>query len=157
MSWFDAVAFCRWLSRRLSFIVRLPDEWEWQQAATGGNPDTIFPWGPGWDVKQEPWRANTFESGLGQPTAVGMYPAGVSPTGALDMAGTVWEWCLNKFKIPEVTDSAAQDLDDRVLRGGSWDLNLSNARSANRGRDFPSVRYFNLGFRVVCSSPSAGP
>ena len=42
-----------------------------------------------WDAKQEPWRANTFESRLGQATAVNMYPAGASPTGALDMAATL--------------------------------------------------------------------
>ncbi len=33
VSWFDALAYCRWLSRRLDVTVRLPDEWEWQQAA----------------------------------------------------------------------------------------------------------------------------
>jgi formylglycine-generating enzyme required for sulfatase activity len=156
VSWFDAMAFCRWLSRRLGFTVRLPDEWEWQQAATGGDKENVFPWGADWDAREEPWRANTFESRLVQVTAVGMYPAGEAPAGALDMADTVWGWCLNKFKTPEVTVSAARDLDDRVLRGGSWDLNLGNARSANRGRDFPSIRYFNLGFRVMCSSPSSG-
>ena len=82
--------------------VRLPDEWEWQQAATGGDDRNVFPWGADWDAKAEPWRANTFESRLGQATAVGMYPAGASPTGARDMAGTVWEWCLNKFDTPKV-------------------------------------------------------
>ena len=60
VSWFDAVAFCRWFSRRLGFIVRLPDEWEWQQASTGGDDGNVFPWGADWDAKQDPCRANTF-------------------------------------------------------------------------------------------------
>jgi hypothetical protein len=82
VSWFDAVAFCRWLSRRLRLDIRLPDEWQWQQAATGGDDLNVFPWGADWDVKQEHWRANTFESRLWQPTAVGMYPTGATPSGA---------------------------------------------------------------------------
>lgn len=157
VSWFDAVAFCRWLSRRLGFAVRLPDEWEWQAAATGGDDRNVFPWGADWDAKQEPWRANTFESRLGQTTAVGMYPDGASPTGALDMAGTIWEWCLNKFDTPkfEDTQSGAGDFDSRVLRGGSWDLLLGGACSASRFRNHPFIRNDNFGFRIVCSSPSS--
>ncbi|MBK8210339.1 MAG: SUMF1/EgtB/PvdO family nonheme iron enzyme [Rhodospirillales bacterium] len=62
VNWFDAVAFCRWLGGRLQADLRLPDEWEWQQAATGGNAAYAFPWGANWDPKAEPQRANTFES-----------------------------------------------------------------------------------------------
>lgn len=158
VSWFDAAAFCRWLSRRLNFEVRLPYEWESQQAATGGDDENGFPWGPGWDAKAEPWRANTFESLLGQATAVGMYPAGASPTGALDMAGTVWEWCQNKFETPqvEVTRSRCDDFDRRVLRGGSWYDGQDVARSALRVRLAPRNRNNSVGFRVVCSPLSAG-
>jgi formylglycine-generating enzyme required for sulfatase activity len=173
VSWFDAVAFCRWLTRRLGFIVRLPDEWEWQQASTGGDDGNVFPWGAQadaharkdrfqvfpvaeWDAKQDPYRANTFESSLGQVTAVGMYPAGASPAGICDMAGTVWEWCLNKFEAPEVTRSGAGDFDFYVLRGGSWFDPRVSARSADRHRCNPYYRNSNIGFRVVCSSPSSG-
>ena len=156
VSWFDAVAFCRWLSLRLGFSVRLPDEWEWQQAATGGHVHNVFPWGPDWDAKEEAWRANTSESRLGQATAVGMYPAGASPIGARDMAGTVWEWCLNKFKTPEVTRSSARDFDERVQRGGAWSITQDVARSAFRVTNHPLSRLNYMGFRVVCSSPSTG-
>jgi formylglycine-generating enzyme required for sulfatase activity len=153
VSWFDAVAFCRWLSRRLGFTVRLPDEWQWQQAATGGDDKNVFPWGTDWDAKQEPYRANTLESRLGGATAVGMYPAGASSTGALDMAGTVWEWCLNKFYTPEETQSNTNDFDFRVLRGGSWNYARGGARSAYRNRSGANNRNNSLGFRLVCSSP----
>ena len=150
VSWFDAVAFCRWLSRRLGFDVRLPDEWQWHQAATGGDDGNVFPWGPDWDARAEPWRGNTFESRLGQPTAVGMYPAGAAPTGALDMAGTLWEWCLNKFDSPEELRSRADDFNTRVLRGGSWVGYQEYARSASRAGRNPHYRDYFIGFRVVC-------
>jgi formylglycine-generating enzyme required for sulfatase activity len=152
ISWFDAVAFCRWLSRRLNLDVRLPDEWEWQLAATGGDNRNAFPWGANWDVKQEPWRANTFESRLGQPTAVGMYPAGATlgQAAVQDMAGTVWEWCCNKFDRPEESRSRANDFDTRVLRGGSWLNGLDYARAALRLGYHPHLRSSLIGFRVVC-------
>ena len=136
VSWFDAV----WLSRRLGKTLQLPDEWEWQQAATGGSDENVFPWGADWDAKREPYRANTFESRLWQATAVGMYPAGASPGDILDMTGTVWEWCSNKFDQPDVIRSLADDFDIRVLRGGSWYVIRGLARSAFRDRPSPSHR-----------------
>jgi len=66
--WLEVMAFCCWLSARLGYEIRLPTEWEWQQAATGGNPANVYPWGPDWDDG----RVNTYESGLQRSTAVGM-------------------------------------------------------------------------------------
>lgn len=154
VNWFDAMAFCRWLGTRTGLDVALPDEWQRQQAAGGG---TDFPWGAAeWDARKEPWRANTFESRLGQATAVGMYPAGMAPCGALDMGGTVWEWCANKMDRPEETTSRPRDFDSRVLRGGSWFGNQDAVRAGLRVRGHPDNRDDGLGFRVVVSSPSPG-
>jgi formylglycine-generating enzyme required for sulfatase activity len=72
------------------------------------------------------------------------------------MAGTVWEWCVNKFKTPEVTRSGARDFDERVLRGGSWVSYQDSARAAIRSGGNPFDRDSVVGFRVVCSSPSSG-
>jgi hypothetical protein len=116
VSWYDAVAFCRWLSVHLGYEVRLPTKWEWQQAATGGHPTYAYPWGEEW----QPAYASTWESHLGQTTAVGMYPQGASPVGAIDMSGNVWEWCLNEYERSQRVGVSGTAL--RVVRGGSWPL-----------------------------------
>jgi formylglycine-generating enzyme required for sulfatase activity len=148
LSWYEAVAFCRWLSHRLGFEVGLPDEWQWQHAATSGDPGNVYPWGREWDAN----RCNTWESGLERTTAVGLYPAGGNAQGVLDLAGNLWEWCLNKYDRP--SDKAVDESDEsRVLRGGSWGSGQDYARADLRGYAHPDLRRGLDGFRVVCSSP----
>lgn len=146
VAWVEAVAFCRWLSAKLGYEVRLPTEWEWQQAATGGNPANEYPWGP-WDSS----RANTYESELQRSTAVGMYPQGILPVVALDMSGNLWEYCLNEYDNPKRIEVSGEKL--RAVRGGSWNYYRSYARCANRVRSYPYYRYYFIGFRLVCASP----
>ena len=159
VSWWDATAFCAWLTIQCrqknlldaDSVIRLPTEFEWQFAATGGDQKRIYPWGRKWNPAKEPWLANTSESGLGRTTAVGMYPLGTSPIGALDMAGTLWEWCSNDFEnldyvvLPSFSTEAR-----RVVRGGSWFRDRGCARTTYRYRDCPIYSgYSSLGFRLL--------
>ena len=112
VSWYQAIAFCNWLSHKLGYVVRLPTEWEWVQAATGGRADYLYPWGPEWD----PARANHKE-GLYRLVSVGMYPQGQSPVGACDMSGNMYEWCLNEYDHP---DNVALSDKPRTTRGGAF-------------------------------------
>jgi len=168
MTWHDAMAFCAWVTDEwrqqskiaANEIVRLPTEAEWEKAARGTD-GRIFPWGKDWDKD----RCNTFESGLGKTSAVGMYPTGVSPYGCLDMAGNVWEWTSSlwgkdwgkpDFKYPYRPDDGRENLEAgdevlRVLRGGSWISSRLSARCSYRGRSIPYSRYGSFGFRVVVS------
>ncbi len=114
ISWYEAVAFCAWLSSQLGNVVRLPFEWEWQQAALTGNRVDIFPWGNTWNE----FYANTYESGNFGTTAVGMYPQNISGTDVADLSGNTWEWCLNEYSIPSRRTISGQQ--PRSLRGGSW-------------------------------------
>ena len=150
VTWVEAVAFCQWLSDRLGCAVRLPTEWEWQQAATGADPQNQYPWGPDWDESL----ANTYESNLGRMLAVGLYPSGKSKQNVMDLSGNVWEWCLNQYDQPKQTKVGGEAR--RVLRGGSWNNHQDNARCAVRDYSFPGGRSHGLGFRVVCcvSPPS---
>jgi len=147
VSWYDAMAFCRWLTEKLGYEVRLPTEWEWQQAATGGDPANEYPWGPEWDSS----KANTPESGLSRTTAVGMYPQAASPVGALDMSGNVEEWCLNERENPKQVEVSGEK--SRAVRGGCWYYYRDYARCAYRLNNLPDLRYNYFGFRLVCASP----
>jgi hypothetical protein len=130
VSWYEAMAFCVWLSHRLGFEVMLPREEEWERAARGPE-GREYPWG---DSFIEGF-ANTGESGVSRTTPVGIYPYGASAEGVLDLIGNVWEWCLNEYRNP--TRAQRQGIGPRVLRGGSWLDVRGYARAAFRYHDHP--------------------
>jgi hypothetical protein len=153
VSWYDAVAFCRWLSAKLDYTIMLPTEEQWEKAARGTDGRT-YPWGS----EYIPGYANIDETEnavgpyyLRQTTAVGLHPQGVSPCGALDMSGNVWEWCLNEYENPEC--AGIDGTNGRVVRGGSWRFNLSRARAAYRYFSGPDYCGYDVGFRVCAFAP----
>ncbi len=159
VDWFEAVAFCRWLTHcghapTAGWQILLPTDEQWRQAYVGEGKSE-FPWTGEPDPNRH---ANYRDTGLKRTSAVGVFPDGVASSGALDMAGNVWEWCLEKYDLdtgrvgPAMIDAAN---DRRVLRGGSWSNAPGDLRSAPRfGRDPVDRRYY-LGFRLVCRPPSS--
>jgi formylglycine-generating enzyme required for sulfatase activity len=147
--WYEALAFCRWLSTQTGRAITLPTEQQWQRAAQGDD-GREFPWG-----NDEPdelrcnW--NRVEDGT---TPVTRYPDGVSPFGVMDMSGNVWEWCLTGWESGR-TDDEGREL--RVLRGGSWSSDSPiSLRAANRNASDPNARlspayrnHVTVGFRCV--------
>jgi formylglycine-generating enzyme required for sulfatase activity len=153
VSWFEAMAFCAWLSHKTGLEVRLPTEWEWERAARGTD-GRMYPWGR----EYKAGRANIDETAgdagphyLARTSAVGIYPQGASPEGLLDLAGNVWEWCLNEYDYPDRIQAGGGE--SRVVRGGSWRYGRGRARADDRYYGHPYYRYGRYGFRLVCASP----
>jgi formylglycine-generating enzyme required for sulfatase activity/predicted Ser/Thr protein kinase len=158
VSWFEAVAYCRWLEAQTGIPFQLPTEAEWEKAARG--PDgLIWPWGNTW----KEGLCNSKEAGIGKTTLVGNYPKGASPSGALDMAGNVWEWCATKWRKDypytvedEWTAEYLAGDNGRMLRGGSWVIRRGFVRGALRYDNNPRFRYNRYGLRLARHSPLPG-
>ena len=160
VSWFEAVAYCRWLSKQTGIEFRLPSEAEWEKAARGSD-GWIYPWGNTWDASV----VNSRESNLQQTTPVGSYPKGASPYGAMDMAGNVWEWCATQwgkpypYQLEDEWQPAYVEADqNRVVRGGSSWNDSTYVRGASRFYFYPRARDFSKGLRVASHSlvPGSG-
>jgi formylglycine-generating enzyme required for sulfatase activity len=134
VSWHEAMAYCQWLSVQRGGEMRLPTEAEWAQAAAAPRGD--YPWG---EAEPDPERAN-FDSNVGAPTPVGVYPAGNGPCGHCDLAGNVWEW---------FADAIGGDNEVTALRGGGWFNSAEGLRGAYRNGNLASLRNGALGFRVA--------
>jgi formylglycine-generating enzyme required for sulfatase activity len=148
VTWFEAMAFCNWLGRRLNLLISLPTEVQWERAARGTD-GRRYPWG---DVLT--FDHVNLEGEVGSTTAVGIFPKGVSPCGALDMSGNVWEWCLTKWRPTHETSPDAYPEEDyrihlRVVRGGSYRDGDRAIRCATRFWLAPIFCSSNIGFRVV--------
>jgi formylglycine-generating enzyme required for sulfatase activity len=145
VSWFEAVAFCRWLSAQLGYAVTLPTEQQWERVARG-TQGLQYPWGN--EFRQD--FTNCHRS-IGRTSAPGIYPHAASPEGVMDLMGNVWEWCLNGYSTPENCRLSGDK--SRVVRGGSWSYNPDGVRSSVRNYGHPYYCYGHIGFRVLCSSP----
>ena len=153
VNWHDARAYAAWLSEQTGKRYRLPSESEWEYAARAGT-ETAYSWGNEIGVN----RANCDGSGSkwsGEQTSpVGSFaPNGF---GLYDMHGNVWEWvedCYHESYEGAPTDGRAWTTGCEparaVVRGGSWGNGPRGLRSAYRDWYWPSVRYFDFGFRLV--------
>lgn len=146
VTWYEAVAFCQWLSEVSGENIMLPTEEQWQYAAQGDDGRT-YPWGNEWDCTRcnnsvEPCQSDG-------TTPVQQYEGkGDSPFGVVDMSGNVWEWCLTDYD--QKTNDLNSDTQYRVIHGGGWFyFTKADCRCTFRYYDVPYGCYNFRGFRIV--------
>jgi formylglycine-generating enzyme required for sulfatase activity len=148
-SWFDAVAYCEWLSAQTGRPYRLPTEAEWERAARGGLEQKPFPWG---DEPLESlanyasrWKTAPEPVGRAEKNAFGLY----------DIGANVHEWCSDWFQAdyysvsPERNPKGPAGGSRRSSRGGSWRHQTKVSRCSVRSNIPPEFQYADYGFRVA--------
>ncbi|MDP2898187.1 MAG: formylglycine-generating enzyme family protein, partial [bacterium] len=156
VSWDDAQEFIRKLSEKEKVTYRLPTEAEWEYACRAGTT-TEYYWGDGFDGRYA-W--NDINSG-GKTQPVGTRRS--NAWGLYDMSGNVWEWCEDWYSEQYPADKEAVDPKGAaggshgVYRGGSWHYTAIHCRSALRNWYSPSIRFSDLGFRLVRTMTNTGP
>jgi formylglycine-generating enzyme required for sulfatase activity len=153
--WFEARAYCAWLSAQTGEPFRLPTEAEWEAAARDLQGHR-YAFGNDFDAA----RCNVFETHIRRTTPIGVFPGGETPEpeGLVDMSGNTWDWTSSLYK-PYLYDAADGREDPtvsparRVVRGGSWLDFVVVARASYRAHYVAGFRRHFLGLRVVRSSP----
>lgn len=155
VSWYDAMAYAKWAGKTL------PTEAQWEYAARGGLEGKAYSWG---NQALDVTRANYEDSDIGKTAPVGSYSA--NGYGLHDMAGNVWEWCIDEYiadfystspgknpvagpRISLLDDSFRKIATRRSVRGGGWDAASRRLRVAYRDGNGPRGKVDSVGFRCV--------
>lgn len=158
VSWEEARAYAKWLSEQTGKHYRLPSEAEWEYAARAG---TTTPFLTGEQITTEQanfdgkytYNGSAKGENRGKTVEVGSFPA--NAFGLHDVHGNVWEWvqdCWHDNYEGAPGDGTAWESGDctrRLLRGGSWNYDPQNVRSAGRYRYAPGSRSGDVGFRLA--------
>ncbi len=150
VSWYGAIAYCKWLSNKTGLSFRLPSEAEWEYAARGGNRSKGYQYAGSNNLDEVGWYK---ENSKNDTHPVGQKKA--NELGLFDMSGNVWEWCADHWH--DNYDGAPEDGSvwlggndsRRVLRGGSCFINSADFRVAFRNWFNPGFWFNSFGFRVA--------
>jgi formylglycine-generating enzyme required for sulfatase activity/class 3 adenylate cyclase len=156
--WFEARAYCNWLSAQSGRCFRLPTEPEWEAAARG-TAGRRYAFGEDFDRDH----CNAIETHLRGTTPIGVFPGGDTPEGLADMTGNAWDWTANvagrsmeksEYLYPYNATDGREDPEAgadviRVGRGGSWCFGEKHLTTTGRYSLYPDARNYNLGMRLA--------
>lgn len=144
VTWYEAVAFCLWLSEKTDEDIMLPSEQQWQRAAIG-DTNWIYPWGNDWDGNRCNNSIDFKSAGISSVTSY--EGEGDSPFGVVDMVGNVDEWCLTDYKTRR--NSIRHKSQHRVVRGGNWTDPIEYLHAHSCHWKEPNNLYYRRGFRIA--------
>jgi len=159
ISWNDAVAYLKWLSKMTGKEFRLPTEAEWEFAAKGGTKSKGYKYIGGNDLNQVAWYLGNSDrrvhtGGQKLPNELGIY----------DMSGNVREWCNDWYSefyyrvSPDSDPPGPAAGSNRVIRGGSWGSDGARMRASYRNKEFPYSAVRDYGFRpAITGEPVKKP
>ena len=149
ISWYEANAYCEWLSKSTGDNYSLPTEAQWEYAARGGSKTNKYKYSGSNNIDEVAWYdESTDESGtkpVGQlkPNELGLY----------DMSGNAMEWCLDGYgeysKKKQKNPQGANNHTFKVIRGGSWYYVSEFCKVSQRDGPKPAKKKFSYGFRIV--------
>lgn len=149
VSWNDAVAFAQWLSDQEKRNYRLPTDAEWEYCCRAGT-ETAWNWQ---DASSGP-RENDWIGGRGSQTSRSVGLKKENGFGLFDMHGNVVEWCADYCNEAHCDETFFDGVipphpNGKALRGGCWQSNTFQSRSAARGKTYPAYRAHHIGFRLA--------
>ena len=158
VSWFEATAYCDWLSAVSGKHFRLPTEAEWERASRAGHEEEValYPWG-----NDPPHSLPGYADRCAGSWSTGPEPvdrASPNPYGLYNICDNVHEWCSDWFASDYYAVSSDHNPRGpetgvrRTSRGGSWRHHVKMSRCAARSSIPPSFQYADYGFRVACDS-----
>ena len=164
VSWHNALAYTKWLSKKTGRTYRLPTEAEWEYAARSGEKrekfsgfsrgSEIYKYGNFCDENcGSSWKTKGQNDGYKYTAPVGSFKA--NKIGLYDMSGNVWEWVSDWYdknyyrNSPKDNPKGPASGKIKVLRGGSWGDGPGIVRATDRGGGKPDARYLTYGFRIA--------
>ena len=139
VTWDDARSYCEWTGKRL------PSENEWEGACAGPQ-GRVYPWGGKFSFSA----CNTSQNTFGETVPVGSMPGCKSPSGAMDMAGNVYEWTADWYKSYDGSDMTfSYEGKKRVAKGGSYVHSIDLLRCQSRYALLPDEYASYGGFRCA--------